>query len=250
MDDQLHEAAAALREAETAAALTGAGVSTASGVPSFRGEDGIWDRYDQGDFDIYAFERDPGSYWERRLELHDELLGGDVAPNAAHEALAGLESAGHLDAVVTQNVDGLHAAAGSEVVAIHGRADKVVCRSCGERFDAAGATRRAREGELPPRCRECDGVLKPGTVLFGERLPQSELERARAYAEESDVFLVAGTSLTVEPAASLPNTASRSGATVILVNDEETPRDGLADFVFHADVTEVLPRLRRAVVEG
>ncbi len=250
MDDRIADAAAAFRDADRAAALTGAGVSTASGIPSFRGEGGIWDRYDRDDFDVYAFERDPGAYWERRLELHDELFPDGVGPNAAHEALAALESAGHLDAVVIQNVDGLHDAAGSEtVVTIHGRADEVECRSCGRRFDAAGPQRRAREGQLPPRCGECDGVLKPGTVLFGEQLPRRALGRAQASAKGSDVFLVAGTSLTVEPAASLPVTASTHGATVVLVNDEATPKDSVADYVFHADVTEVLPRLQRAVVE-
>lgn len=251
MTDRIREAADALRDADHAAALTGAGMSTASGVPSFRGEGGIWDRYDQGDFDIYAFERDPGAYWERRLELHDELFADGVEPNPAHDALAGLESSGHLDAVLTQNIDGLHETAGSEtVLRLHGRADRVDCRSCGRRFDAEDPQQRARAGELPPRCPECDGVLKPATVLFGERLPGDDLARARTHAKNSDVLLVAGTSLTVEPAASLPATAARNGATVILVNAEPTPGDGLADHVFHADVTETLPALREAVEEG
>lgn len=251
MDDRIAAVAESLRDADAAAALTGAGVSTASGVPSFRGEDGIWNRYDQGDFDIYAFERDPGAYWERRLELHEDLFPDGVEPNAAHEALSALESSGHLDAVVTQNVDGLHDEAGAEeLVTLHGRADRVECRACGGRFDAAEPQQRAHEGELPPRCPDCDGVLKPGTVLFGERLPRAALSRAQTYARDSDVFLVAGTSLTVEPAASLPVTASTHGAAVVLVNAEATPKDSIADFVFHADVTEVLPRLQRTVVEG
>ncbi|PSP84798.1 NAD-dependent protein deacetylase [Halobacteriales archaeon QS_1_68_17] len=249
MDERVREAGNALAGASSAAALTGAGVSTASGVPDFRSEGGVWDRYDEADFSLRAFRRDPGAFWERWLALTDDLRAGDVAPNAAHRALADLESAGWLDAVVTQNVDGLHAAAGSEnVVALHGRGDLAVCRSCGARVDAEGPRERARDGEPPPRCRDCDGVLEPDAVLFGQRLPEGALARARALAEDTGVFLVAGTSLTVEPAASLPLIAARHGATVVIVNDEETAHDDAADYPLRGDVTEVLPALRDAML--
>ncbi|MFB6084190.1 MAG: NAD-dependent deacetylase [Halorientalis sp.] len=250
-ESDLQAVASTIRDAESVVALTGAGVSTASGIPDFRGEDGIWERRDPMDFHIDRFRADPGGFWADRVELQAEAFDdGDVAPNAAHEALADLESAGHLDAVVTQNIDGLHQAAGSEnVIEIHGSAARVVCRDCGRRTDAEPAMERARDGDLPPTCEECDGTLKPDTVLFGEQLPEHALMRSQAKAEGADVFLAVGSSLTVEPAASLPRIATERGATLVLVNLESTPLSDRADYDFRADVTEALPELRRAVAE-
>ena len=243
--------AEAIRDAESVAALTGAGVSTASGIPDFRGEDGIWDRHDPMDFHIDRFRTDPAGFWNDRVELQAAAFDdGDVTPNAAHEALAGLESAGLLDTLVTQNIDGLHQDAGSEnVLEIHGSAARVVCRDCGTRADAEPAMERARGGDVPPTCENCDGTLKPDTVLFGEQLPEDALMRSQATAENAGVFLAVGSSLTVEPAASLPRIAARQGATLVLVNLESTPLSSRADYDFRADVTEALPRLRRAVAE-
>lgn len=248
--DDLEAAAREIAAAERAVAFTGAGVSTASGIPDFRGDGGLWERYDPEDFHVDSFERDPAGFWARWVEIDEDVFGGDeVAPNAAHRSLADLEAAAELDAVLTQNVDGLHAAAGSEsVIELHGCHDRVECRRCGLRSDAADAVVRARDGELPPRCDACSGVLKPASVLFGEPLPESALLRAHVHAEKSDAFLVAGSSLTVEPAASLPETAAETGATLIVVNDEPTPHDELATYVFRDDVTRVLPRVRDAVV--
>ncbi|EMA47248.1 SIR2 family NAD-dependent protein deacylase [Halococcus saccharolyticus] len=249
--DDLRFAARVIREADTAVAMTGAGASTASGIPDFRGDDGLWDRHDPDDFHVSRLDRDPGGFWRDRLALHDEIYGDAIEPNAAHEALADLESTGHLDRVVTQNIDGLHVAAGSEgVVTIHGSGQRSVCRDCGRRVPAEPVRERARDGELPPRCEECEGVLKPGVVLFGESLPEHALFEAQSLAERADVFLVAGSSLTVEPAASLPRTAADRGATMVLVNLERTPLSDRAEYDFRADVTDVLPRLRDAVVTG
>lgn len=253
MDDSgTGEGVSALADAVAAAdrtvALTGAGVSTASGIPAFRGEGGLWERHDPADFTIEAFERDPAGFWEGWLGFHESALSGEVTPNAAHDALAGMEAEGHLTAVLTQNVDGLHRAAGSgTVLALHGRADRASCRTCGEAVPMDAAMAAVRDGESPPRCGSCGGVRKPDTVLFGERLPQRTLARARAHANESDVLVAAGTSLTVEPAASLPRLAGRAGATVAVVNDEPTDVDPRADHVLRGDVTEVLPALREAV---
>ena len=247
--DDLEAAALAIAEADRAVAMTGAGVSTASGVPDFRSDGGLWDRYDPEAFHVGRFERDPAGFWELWLEIQEEVFeDADVVPNPAHEALAGLEAAGHLDAVVTQNVDGLHQAAGSDaVIELHGTHDRVECRRCGRKSGAGDAVARARDDECPPRCDACSGVLKPASVLFGETLPESALIRAHVHAEKSDAFLVAGSSLTVEPAASLPQTAAETGATLIVVNDDPTPHDGLAACVFRDDVTDVLPRIREAV---
>ena len=237
-------AARELADAETAVALTGAGVSTASGIPDFRSEGGIWDQFDPEEFRYDRFRADPEGFWDRRTDLHEAVYGDDVEPNAAHEALATLEGIGVLDAVITQNIDGLHGAAGSEtVVELHGNAARVVCDSCGQRRDAGPVRERVADGELPPRCSVCDGVLKPDVVLFGEELPQAPFQHARRLAREADAFLVAGSSLEVEPAASLPGTASRTGATLVIVNFDGTRYSASAEYEFRADVTEILPLL-------
>lgn len=251
-DDQIEALARDLGSAGGAVAFTGAGVSTASGIPDFRSEGGIWDTFDQGKFHYSRFRAEPGEYWDDRLDLQAELYGdGDVEPNPAHEALATLEDTGVLDAVVTQNVDGLHAEAGTEsVVRLHGTSSEVVCESCGSRFPAEPATERARNGVLPPRCEECDGVLKPGVVMFGEQLPVGAMQTARNLAREADVFLAVGSSLTVEPAASLPRTAVQSDATLAVINLDSTPVSERADYDLRADVTDVLPALAAALASG
>lgn len=233
-----------LRDAETAVALTGAGVSAASGVPTFRGDEGIWGSgFDPADFRAARFEADPEGFWADRIELRSVMRPDDLEPNDAHRALADLESAGALDAVITQNTDGLHHAAGSDrVLELHGSAWQVACRGCGTRELADPVFDRAREGELPPTCGECGGVYRPDVVLFGESLPEDVLGEARELARTADVFLAAGSSLTVNPAASLPVAAARDG-TLAIVNFEETPHDGRATHLFRADVTELLPEL-------
>ena len=251
MDERaLSRVAELLESAETAGVLTGAGVSTASGIPSFRGDDGIWGaEFDPQEFHRRRFERDSAGFWSDRLDLHDAMRPDGVEPNAAHRALATLETAGVLNGVVTQNTDGLHQDAGSErVIELHGNAERVACEDCGRRSDAADARRRAADGELPPTC-ECGGVLKPDVVLFGEQLPQKALHDARDLAERSDAFLAVGSSLTVDPAASLPATAARDGSLVV-VNLEETRADDRADVVLRADVTDALPAIAERVHEA
>ncbi|MFB6095773.1 MAG: NAD-dependent protein deacylase [Haloferacaceae archaeon] len=250
MDERIEALAGALREADTAAAFTGAGISAASGVPTFRGADGIWEtQFDPADFEYDRFRSDPAGFWSDRLELREALRVGEVEPNPAHEALAELEAAGHLDGVITQNTDGLHQRAGSDrVVELHGSGSRVVCVDCDRRVDAAGVVERVRDGERPPECEACGGLLKPDVTLFGERLDRLALNEARSLAESSDVFLAAGSSLTVQPAAGLPVRAARDG-TLAIVNLEATPHDDAAAYVFHEDVTEVLPRVAATVLE-
>lgn len=244
-----------IRAAETTVAFTGAGVSTASGIPDFRGDGGVWEHHDPAEVHYDRFRSDPAGFWRARLALHETMYGSrDPTPNAAHEALSGLADADQLAAVITQNVDGLHAEAATatagapEIVELHGNASTVSCRRCGRTEHAVEAFAAVRNGETPPRCAACDGVLKPDVVLFGEPLDPDVLDRARDLARAADVFLAVGSSLTVEPAASLPRLATRTGATLAIVNLDETPTDGAADYSFRADVTDVLPRLRTAVV--
>jgi NAD-dependent deacetylase len=230
--------------------MTGAGVSTASGIPDFRSEDGLWTEYDPQEFHVSRFRADPEGFWRDRAELVEEMFGDGVEPNAAHEALARLETGGVLDGLVTQNVDGLHQAAGSEdPVEIHGNGRRVVCTGCNRRQDADPVFKRVREGTVPPTCDHCDEVLKPDVVLFGEQLPDHALFRAQSLSESADTYLVVGSSLAVEPAASLPRTAAERGATIVVVNLEETAISDRAEYDFRADVTEALPRLADAVLE-
>ncbi|MDG5821085.1 NAD-dependent deacylase [Natronococcus sp. A-GB7] len=260
--NDLETLAEAIRNADTAAVLTGAGISAPSGIPTFRGDNGVWDRFDEGQFTYGRFRSDPEGFWTDRLELQEAMFGGEYEPNAGHEALAAMERDGSLDAVCTQNTDGLHRDAAAavrdgetdapnvdgdgSVLELHGNARRVRCTDCGRRREGEPIFARATDGELPPTC-DCGGVYKPDVVLFGERLPGAVIQRAQSLARESDVFLAIGSSLVVEPAASLPRQAASSGATVGVINLESTPCDETADVVRHEDVTEVLPRLRELV---
>lgn len=247
---ELDFAAAALHEAETTVAFTGAGVSTASGIPDFRSDGGVWDRYDPSDFHLSRFKTDPEGFWKDRMEMVEEVYGTDVEPNAAHEALADLEQEGHIDSLVTQNVDGLHTAAGSDPVEIHGNGQRVACQSCDRRFEAEPVYDRVQNGVVPPRCSHCDGVLKPDVVLFGEQLPKHAMYRAQSLAERADTYLVAGSSLQVEPAASFPRVAADKGATLVLINLDRTPLSDRAEYDFREDVTEALPALRDRILDA
>ncbi len=250
MDErELEFAAGAIRDAGSVVAMTGAGVSTASGIPDFRSEDGIWTEYDPQEFHVSRFRRDPEGFWRDRADLVEDLFGTEVEPNAAHEALARLEAEGVLDGLVTQNVDGLHQAAGhDDPVEVHGNGRRVACTGCNRRRDADPVFERVRAGDVPPNCEHCGDVLKPDVVLFGERLPEHALFRAQALSESADAYLVVGSSLTVEPAASLPRTAADRGATLVVINLDETPLSDRAEYDFRADVTEALPRLADAVL--
>jgi NAD-dependent deacetylase len=248
---ELRDAARALVEADVTVALTGAGASTESGVPDFRSDGGIWEKYDEREFTITRFHSDPGGFWEDWLELQRALVPETADPNPAHRSLAALESAGHVDAVITQNVDGLHQQADTRtVIEIHGNGDRAVCRGCEASFDAAVVEERARSrDDGPPRCENCGDVLKPDVVLFGERLPDIPIREAQRLARRSDAMLVVGTSLTVEPAGSLPERATASGATVVVVNDEPTAVADLVDYSFRGRAGSVLPELASAAVD-
>jgi NAD-dependent deacetylase len=240
----------AVEEADSVVALTGAGVSTASGVPSFRGEGGVYEEFDESAFALRRFRARPDAFWRDWLALHEHLFEADVAPNPAHDALATLESRGCLDAVLTQNVDGLHRAAGSEtVVHLHGTGATATCRDCGEGIEIEAANETVARTDRAPRC-DCGGVYKPDTVLFGERLPQGALARARRLARDADLLLAAGSSLTVDPAAGLPATTQREGGEVAVVNREPTRYAERATVVHREPVEEVLPAVVAALDAG
>lgn len=237
----------AVRDASAVVALTGAGVSTASGIPSFRGDGGVYEEFDERAFALRRFRARPDAFWRDWLELHAHFFDGDVAPNPAHDALAALESRGDLDAVLTQNVDGLHVEAGSEtVVHLHGTGATATCRDCGAEIGIEAANETVAASDRAPRC-DCGGVYKPDTVLFGERLPEVALAEARALARDADLLLAAGSSLTVDPAAGLPAATQREGGRVAVVNREPTRYADSASFVHREAVEAVLPAVADAL---
>jgi len=239
----IERAAELMSTARRAVALTGAGISAESGIPTFRGEGGLWSQYDPVKVaSIDNFLQDPSAYWKVAKERGPAVLA--ARPNPAHFALAALERAGRLVAVVTQNTDGLHQDAGSRrVIELHGSGRTVQCLDCGSREPRSEVQARL-EAEMPPRCRTCGGVfLKPTVILFGEAMPIPAVEEAFALARAADVMLVVGSSLVVYPAAHIPMAAAESGATLIVVNAEPTPLDRIAEVVIRGRAGEVLPEL-------
>ncbi len=236
-------AAELLKAATRGVALTGAGISAESGIPTFRGAGGLWTQYDPIKVaSIDTFMEDPKAYWLVARERGPAVLAAE--PNPGHYAIAGLEGAGHLAAVVTQNTDGLHQDAGSvRVIELHGSGRTVQCLDCGTQESRRDVQQRL-EFQMPPRCRICGGAfLKPTVVLFGEPMPAGAVADASRLAEEADVMLVVGSSLVVFPAADLPLIAVRAGVPLIVVNAEPTPFDELAEVVIHGKAGEVLPEL-------
>jgi NAD-dependent deacetylase len=241
----IQRAADLLAAARNGLALTGAGVSAESGIPTFRGDGGLWTKYDPVKVaSIDAFMHDPGAYWRVSKERGTVALA--ARPNPGHFALAALEAAGMLAAIVTQNTDGLHQDSGSRrVIEVHGSSRTVQCLDCGMREPRSEVQARLND-EMPPRCRMCGGTfLKPTVVLFGEPMPAQAIQEAFALARKADVMLVVGSSLVVHPAADIPVAAVSSGARLIVVNAEPTPLDGLAEVVIHGRSGEVLPEVVR-----
>lgn len=227
--------------------LAGAGISTGSGIPDFRGPEGVWTKNPEAEmmsrFEVYvADEQVRIAAWRHRA---DSPIW-EAEPNPAHRAIAALDASGRLDLLVTQNIDGLHHAAGqdpSRIVEIHGNVRDYVCLSCEARGPMAEVVGRVRAGEADPRCLACEGILKSATISFGQALVARDLERSFAGAEACDLFIAVGTSLGVYPVAELPLVARRAGANLIIANAEETPMDPIAQVVLRGDLVEVLPAL-------
>jgi NAD-dependent deacetylase len=227
-----------VRGAKRGVALTGAGISTESGIPDFRSPGGLWSQnmpIHYGDFISSAEMR--AEAWRRKFVLDDATKG--VTPNSAHYALARLVEEGHLSAVVTQNIDGLHLAAGTpedRLIEIHGNGTYAKCLDCDCRYGLDWVRERYEATKQSPLCEACGGYVKSGTVSFGQAMPAEKLRRAEALAADADVFLALGSSLVVFPAAALPLIAKRSGAILIVVNREPTDMDAVADLVIHASL--------------
>jgi NAD-dependent deacetylase len=244
----LKELAAAIKASRDVVFFTGAGISTESGVPDFRSPGGIWTKYTPVYFsEFLAREEARVRYWKMKRETHD--LYKTVRPNIGHYSIAAFEERGRLLGLVTQNVDGLHRLAGvspEKIVELHGTDRRVTCLDCGKEFDA-NATYEAIDGDFsPPRC-DCGGLLKPATVSFGQSLSPEATQRARELSESAEIFVVVGSSLQVQPAASFPVIAKRAGAFLAIVNREPTPLDPLADFNHRGAIGEFFKELNPLV---
>lgn len=227
-------------------AFTGAGLSAESGIPTYRGAGGLWSKYDPSKYaDINYFMQDPSYYWNFFKEVQYPILK-DAQPNAAHFALAELEKQGKLILSITQNIDGLLQIAGQEnVCELHGNTRKIKCLNCDKKYPMEEIYQLLDE-KLPPDCPGCKGLLKPDVVLFGEQLPQDELNKAYHAAQMCDTFLVVGSSLVVYPAAQVPVIAKSKGAILVIVNIDPTPLDGEADLVINMKASEVLSSVKMA----
>jgi len=228
-------------------ALTGAGISTDSGIPDFRGPNGVWTRDPSAmrTVSLDAYLADP-EVRRRAWQSRRDHPVWTASPNAGHRALVELERAGVLRAIVTQNIDGLHQRAGSDpsrVIEVHGTIHEVVCMSCGDRTSMSSALARVDGGEPDPACLLCGGVLKSATISFGQSLDRDTVTRAVRAVRESDLLLVVGTSLQVQPVASLVDVALAAGARIVIVNAQPTPYDEVADAVLREPIGEVLPAL-------
>ncbi len=231
--------------------FTGAGISTESGIPDYRSKGGIWDRFRPVYFDEFMSSRDSRiEYWRQKTEMYHDLV--KATPNAAHTAIARLHELGLLTVVITQNIDGLHQMAGLPeelVIELHGNTRRIRCMTCGEMSSEAAAQERISAGDPAPEC-HCGGYLKPDTISFGQAMPAAEVERAVRLSEACDVFLTVGSTLLVQPAASMPQFAKQSGAFLAIVNLSETPMDDRADVRIEGKAGEVLPKIVEVVASN
>lgn len=242
MRSEVEALATLLLERQGPVVLTGAGISTESGIPDFRSSTGIWTEYDPMEYaTIDAFRRDPVKVWEFYALRFDVLTR--ARPNAGHLALAELERRGLVETLVTQNIDGLHERAGSrDVIEVHGSIRTASCLSCGERMPLADVVAALRDAPAPP-CPRCGAIVKPDVVMFGELLPAAAIDRAVGLAERAGLLLVVGSSLEVYPVAGLPEATVSGGGSLAIVNRGPTPFDGLAEVRIEGAAGDVLSAL-------
>jgi len=248
----IEEAAELIADATQVVVLSGAGISTESGIPDFRSPGGLWSRYDPRELTYQRFlasETARRLYWEMAREIYPVLR--DALPNEAHRGVVRLDEMGKLRCVITQNIDGLHQKAGldpSKVIEIHGTALAVVCLSCQRRVGREEIQQRLEAGAVTvPLCDVCGGFLKPATISFGQPMPEEETAAAFEHARSCDLFIVIGSSLVVMPAAQLPVAAAQCGAPLVLVNREPTPVDDLASVVLRGSAGRLMSELMDAV---
>lgn len=241
--DRVGAASEMVVQAKRVVILTGAGISTESGIPDFRSPGGIWDKYDPGEFTFDKFlssESSREKLWEFYQLLWETI--DRARPNRSHLAIAELVNLGKVDCVITQNVDNLLQAAGvpeERIIELHGTLRWVDCLVCGKRFSRAEVARRLLHGERAPRC-ECGGIMKPATITFGQPMPEREVREAQRRAAECDLFIVIGSSLVAHPAAQIPLIAKDRGAKLVIINLSSTPHDTYSDIVINGRIGKTL----------
>ncbi len=242
---QLQDAAELMKQAQRIVALTGAGISTESGIPDFRSPGSNWQQQPTVSYQDFIIKPEARQqYWQTRRNLSAQVL--TARPNAAHLALADLERKKRLLGIVTQNFDGLHQDAGNNpkhIVELHGTSRAAACTHCGQRSSIQELQQRIDAGEIDPLCPNCGGFLKAATILFGQRVPDTELIQARELALSCDLFLVVGSTLKVNPAATLPRLALKNDVPLIIINLQPTPLDDYAEIVINEKAGVVLPPL-------
>lgn len=249
MSQDLAYAARLLLDAQRIMVFTGAGISTESGIPDFRGTDGIWTKLSPEDFmiDRYVSDRTVRTRaWATRFPK----MFGDAQPNGAHDAVVDLWKAGRLIGCVTQNIDGLHQAAGlpqDQIAELHGNSDGIACLRCGASHDPAEIEQRWVDGDVDPSCDHCGGILKSTIVFFGEVLPHSEIERANQWAAQADAVIAVGSSLSVYPAAYIPLEIASRGNTFVIINNGPTDLDTVASIRLQGMAATLLPQLVGAI---
>lgn len=244
--EKIKKAVQLIKNSSYAIAFTGAGISTESGIPDFRSPGGLWQRFRIVTFQEFLLDRQARQdFWRMKKELLRELI--HAKPNNAHIALAELEKMGFIKYTITQNIDGLHQLAGSKnVIELHGNNKEAQCLSCGRDYSISDVYEMLNENEPDILCYECGGIIKPKVVFFGEPMPERELFLANELATQCDLMLVIGSSLQVEPAASIPRIAYRGGAKLIFINKTETDWDFMAEITFYTSAGEVL----KDILEG
>jgi NAD-dependent deacetylase len=254
MKEQLEKVAQWITTSKRVIVFSGAGLSTESGIPDFRSPGGVWDKYNPEDFyfqNFLANEASREKYWQMATEMWEPIK--KAQPNPAHLAIAEFEKLGKLDCVITQNIDGLHFKAGNseeKVIQLHGTAIFVSCLSCRKRYDRNEIQERIKKGQKAPHCDDCGGLLKPATISFGQSMPEKETQEAYHRSSLCDLFIVIGSSLVVQPAASMPLVAKRNGARLVIINRDPTPFDDIADLVIHDQAGPTMGSILEYVKKG
>ena len=244
MDDKIRQVAERIKTSRHLVVFTGAGISTESGIPDYRSQGGIWDKFRPVYFDEFMSSRtDRIRYWEQRLDMEKSLKHSK--PNPGHKAIARLHELGYLKTVITQNIDGLHQASGipdDQVIELHGNTRRVRCMSCKKLITWEEAMALIDAGDPAPEC-DCSGYYKPDTISFGQAMPMEKTQRAAELSSKSDLFIVVGSTLLVQPAALMPEYAKNNGACLVIINLSETPYDSVCDILINDKAGSVLEKI-------
>ena len=250
LDEKIEKLVEWVNKAQNIVIFTGAGVSAESGIPTYRGQDGYWEKYDPDKYaNINYFHKDPSYYWNFFKEVRSPVLRA-AKPNLAHKSIAQLEKKGKIKSIITQNIDGLHKEAGSKnILELHGNTRIFSCLKCKAEYNMDEVDELLKKS-LPPECSKCGGLIRPQVIFFGESLDSMILFRAEKDSSEADLFIAAGSSLVVQPAAYLPLIAKNNGAKLVIVNIDPTPLDSSADIVINTSASEVFSKMVQGIIKS